>query len=57
MGLKHHARLVLADGASADADKIGRALRRRGYAVRRAPGTDSTALAASRGDELGELTE
>ncbi len=49
MSLKHHARLALADGASADAEKIGRALRRRGFAVRRAPGSESTALAASRG--------
>ena len=49
MSLKQHARLALADGASANAEKIGRALRRRGFAVRRAPGTDGTALAASRG--------
>lgn len=49
MSLKQHARLALADGASVDAEKIGRALRRRGFAVRRAPGAEGAALAASRG--------
>ncbi len=49
MSLKQHARLALADGASVDADEIGKALRRRGFAVRRAPGTEAVALAASRG--------
>ncbi len=49
MSLKQHARLALADGASVDADDVSRALRRRGFAVRRAPGGDLVALAASRG--------
>jgi cytochrome c biogenesis protein len=49
MSLRHHARLALADGAEVDADTVGKALRRRGFSVRRAPDGENTALAASRG--------